>query len=367
MLKLFLTFSACMMMSAPLVFAQQKATKSIPSSFYVEKNEIQLSEAINKFRAKKGLGELQLSPSLCYVAKTHLNDIRLHSKNQHGCNLNSWSDKGKWTPCCFNGKQINMNLMTSKPAEIVGFRGKGFEIVIAAKKDVSTKNLADLWLNAKTTTDFLLSMGKWSNHSWQSMGVSIYHGFASIWFSEMPDRITDIPLANKSAVKIADVKSPVHSVSKTDIGQETVHTVAGGMFPDTKSHKTSVSLLNQSVHTPATTSFPEKTVHTSATVSLPEQHVQTNTAYKPDLAVYSDPNNHNKGTSYFLVHSSYTSLKDAMKTFESLKAEGFKNLVMIDARGKYRVALGIYTTEAAAQIAMRKNYPRFTQLKIYVF
>ena len=112
------------MMSAPLAFAQQNATKTIPTSFYVEKNEIQLFEAINKFRAKKGLGELQLSPSLCYVAKTHLNDIRLHSKDQHGCNLNSWSDKGKWTPCCFNDKQKNMNLMTSKPAEIVGFREK---------------------------------------------------------------------------------------------------------------------------------------------------------------------------------------------------------------------------------------------------
>jgi len=40
---------------------------------------------------------------------------------------------------------------------------------------------------------------------------------------------------------------------------------------------------------------------------------------------------------------------------------------MIDARGKYRVALGIYLTEAAAKIALRKNYPRFDQLKIYNF
>jgi len=40
---------------------------------------------------------------------------------------------------------------------------------------------------------------------------------------------------------------------------------------------------------------------------------------------------------------------------------------MIDARGKYRVALGIYTTEAAAKVALRKNFPRFDQLKIYNF
>ena len=274
--------------------------------------------------------------------------------------------------------------------------------MIAAKKGVSSNNLTDLWLSTTNTTDILLSMGQWSNRNWQSIGVSIYHGFASIWFSEMPDRITDIPLANKPAAKIAASSSPVHSTNKVDINQESVHTTTGGMFPDTKSHKPSLSLPEQSAHNTATTTvslpdkavqptskatLPEKSVHTTvtatahntatsklseqdvaphATTTLPEQHVQPNT-YKPDLTVYSDPNNQYKGTSYFLVHSSYTSLKDAMKTFESLKNEGFKNLVMIDARGKYRVALGIFTTEAAAQIAMRKNYPRFTQLKIYVF
>lgn len=303
-------------MSAPLAFAQKKATKTIPVRYYIERNEIQLSEAINKFRVKKGLGELQLSPSLSYVAKTHLNDIRLHSKDQHGCNLNSWSDKGKWTSCCFNSKQKDLELMTTKPEEITGFRGKGYEIVIMAKKGVSTKNLADLWLAATTTEEFLLNAGQGSNRNWQSMGVSIYHGFASIWLSEMPDRITDIPLAKDPTVRIAK---------------------------------------------------PTATVPASAT-SIPEQHVQTKNAYKPDLTVYNvKPASQNKGTSYFLVQSSYTSLQDAMKQFESLKTEGFKNLVMIDARGKYRVALGIYTTEADAIIAMRKNYPRFDKLKIYLF
>ena len=316
MLKLLLLFSAYMIMSAPLAFAQRKTAKTIPSTYFIERNEIQLSEAINKFRVKKGLGELQLSPSLSYVAKTHLNDIRLHSKDQHGCNLNSWSNKGKWTACCFNSKQKDLELMTTKPEEITGFRGKGYEIVIMAKKGASSKNLTDLWLDATMTEEFLLNAGQGSSRNWQSMGVSIYHGFASIWLSEMPDRITDIPLAKDPAVKIAKVVAPVPVVA----------------------------------------------------TALPEKSVQTKSAYKPDLTVYNvTPSSKNNGTSYFLVQSSYTSLQDAMKQFESLKTEGFKNLVMIDARGKYRVALGIYTTEEDAKAAMRKNYPRFDKLTIYLF
>jgi hypothetical protein len=262
------------------------------------------------------LGELQLSPSLSYVAKTHLNDIRLHSKDQHGCNLNSWSNKGNWTACCFNGKQKDLELMTTKPNEIAGFRGKGYEIVIMAKKGASAKNLTDLWLDATMTQEFILNAGQGSSRNWQSMGISIYHGFASIWLSEMPDRITEIPLAKDPAVKIAKAVTPVPVVVTT----------------------------------------------------LPEKRVLPKSEPKLDLTVYNvNPSNPNKGTSYFLVQSSYTSLQDAMKQFESLKTEGFKNLVMIDARGKYRVALGIYTTEADAKIAMRKNYPRFDKLTIYLF
>lgn len=354
MLKLLLIFSAYMIMSAPLAFAQKKATKTIPVSYYIERNEIQLSEAINKFRAKKGLGELQLSPSLSYVAKTHLNDIRLHSKDQHGCNLNSWSDKGKWTSCCFNSKQKDLELMTTKPEEITGFRGKGYEIVIMAKKGVSTKNLTDLWLSATTTEEFLLNAGQGSNRNWQSMGVSIYHGFASIWLSEMPDRITDIPLAKDPGIRTPKSEVPIHSTSKVINAQETDYSSTKANLPDTKKHSTKKAIPDPAIH--------------NVTTTIPEQHVQNNNAYKPDLTVYNvKPASQNKGTSYFLVQSSYTSLQDAMKQFESLKTEGFKNLVMIDARGKYRVALGIYTTEADAVIAMRKNYPRFEKMKIYLF
>jgi len=167
MFKLFLTISAFIIMTAQVTLSQNKSPKTVTTKYTIGKNELQLSDAINIYRSKKGLGELQLSPSLCFVAQTHLNDIRLYSKEQHGCNLNSWSDKGKWIPCCFNGQQKNLDLMTSKPSEIIGFHGKGFEIVIATRKDISTNDLAKKWLEAKTTQDFIMNKGQWANRNWQ--------------------------------------------------------------------------------------------------------------------------------------------------------------------------------------------------------
>jgi len=335
-------------MSAPSVFSQNKAPKVTPKKYAIEKSELSLFDAINKYRSQKGQGELQLSKSLSFVAHTHLNDIRLNSKDEHGCNLNSWSDKGKWIPCCFDGKQKSLDLMTSKPSEIIGFRGKGYEIVIAAKKGISTKDLTGLWLNTKGTQDFILNKGQWSNRNWQCMGVSIYKGFASIWASDMPDRMSDVAF-EKEMARISNTDLAVNSTPKTTV-QETVQPVAKATLPAKKPIVTRGIEINNPV---------EKTS---------EQSPQTKTANKSENIIeVEQPVKEDKGTSYFLVHSSYTSIQEAANTIESLKKEGFKNLVMIDARGKYRVALGIYTTEAAAKVALRKNYPRFDQLKIYNF
>jgi hypothetical protein len=350
MVKLILTISAFIIMTAPAVFSQNKAPKVTAKKYAIEKKELTLVDAINKYRTQKGQGELQLSPSLSFVAHTHLNDIRLNSQDEHGCNLNSWSDKGKWIPCCFDGKQKSLDLMTSKPSEIIGFRGKGYEIVIAAKKGVSSKDLTKFWLSTKATQDFILNKGQWSNRNWQCMGVSIYKGFASIWASDMPDRMSDVAF-EKEMARISNTDLAINSTPKVTV-QETVEPVTKATLPAKKPFVTRGIEINTPV---------EKTKTT-------EQPTQTKTVKKSETIIEAEqPVKEDKGTSYFLVHSSYTSIQEAANTIESLKKEGFKNLVMIDARGKYRVALGIYTTEAAAKVAMRKNYPRFDQLKIYNF
>ena len=350
MFKLFLTIFAFIIMTATTVFSQSKTPVSATKKYSIEINELKLVDAINKYRSEKGLGELQLSPSLSFVAHTHLNDIRLYSKDERGCNMNSWSDKGKWIPCCFDGKQKNLDLMTSKPSEIIGFRGKGYEIVVAAKKGISTKDLKTIWLNSKATQDFILNKGQWSNRNWQCMGVSIYNGFASIWASDMPDRMSDVAFEREMA-RISNNDLAVNTTTKSSI-KEPIQPIT----------KTTTPVKNPIVTRGIEINSP---VEKATTI---DQSTQTKTAKRSETIIeVEQPVKEEKGTSYFLVHSSYSSIQEAANTIESLKKEGFKNLVMIDARGKYRVALGIYTTEAAAKAALRKNFPRFDQLKIYNF
>jgi len=350
MFKLFLTIFAFIIMTATTVFSQSKTPVSATKKYSIEINELKLVDAINKYRSEKGQGELQLSPSLSFVAHTHLNDIRLYNKEERGCNMNSWSDKGKWIPCCFDGKQKNLDLMTSKPSEIIGFRGKGYEIVVAAKKGISTKDLKTIWLNSKATQDFILNKGQWSNRNWQCMGVSIYNGFASIWASDMPDRMSDVAFEREMA-RISNNDLAVNTTTKSSI-KEPIQPIT----------KTTTPVKNPIVTRGIEINSP---VEKATTI---DQSTQTKTAKRSETIIeVEQPVKEEKGTSYFLVHSSYSSIQEAANTIESLKKEGFKNLVMIDARGKYRVALGIYTTEAAAKAALRKNFPRFDQLKIYNF
>jgi len=334
-----------------MALAQNKDLKTIPANYSITKNELQLFEAINIFRAKHDLGELQLSPSLSFVAKTHLNDIRLYSKDEHGCNMNSWSDKGKWIPCCFNEKQKNLDLMTSKPSEIIGFRGKGYEIVIATKKGASIKDLAALWLSAKSTQDFIMNKGQGSNQNWQCIGVSIYNGFASIWASEMPDRITDVTFLKEVNAKTTKAEPDTRANEKTTVTRATIQ----NDVTEIKSNSTVVK-DQKPLEQPVTKLSKPVQIDPLKAKAKTETTTETVNSANPD-----------KGTSYFLVHSSYTSLPDAMKTFESLKKDGFKNLVMIDARGKYRVALGIYITEAAAVAALHQYSSKYDQLIIYIF
>jgi hypothetical protein len=209
MFKLILTISAFIIMSAPVAFSQNKAPTVMPKKYSIEKNELSLVDAINKYRSQKGERELLFSSSLSFVAYTHLNDIRLNDEVGHGCNLNSWSGKGKWIPCCFDGSQKSPDLMTSKPSEIIGFIGKGYEIVVAAKKGVSTEDLTNLWLNTKATQDFILNKGQWSNRKWQCLGVSIYEGVASIWVSDITDRMSDVAFDKEMAEKAITTEQPV--------------------------------------------------------------------------------------------------------------------------------------------------------------
>jgi hypothetical protein len=336
----FLLFLFCILLWEPILFAQKATVHSVPSTFSIGKDEIKLTELINKYRSKKGLGELQVSASLCFVAKTHLSDVFKNRPDKKGCSLYSWSDKGSWKPCCFKNNIVNLDQMAAKPFEVAGFRGKGFEVMISAIENKSMVDLLDLWLKKKTTGDFLLSAGKWNSKSWQSMGVSVYKGYASIWLSEIPDRIS-LPQIKKDLKKVTaseDMKGDIRNNNKT-VGSENSNR------PLSTSHDDSIT-RNRELK--------------SNKIDVARKNDELNPSNKPKTETATFKN-------YYLVHSTYPTIKEALKTMEFLKKTGIKRLVLLDAKGEYRVVLGVYPERELAEAAIAKLKFRFSNLSVFTF
>lgn len=338
-----LLFLFCVLLWEPILFAQKSTVRSVPSTFSIGKDEIKLTELINRYRSKKGFGELQVSPSLCFVAKTHLSDIFKNRPDKNGYSLYSWSDKGSWKPCRFKNNIVNLDQMSAKPSEVAGFRGKGFEIMISSIENKSMVDLLDLWLKKKTTGDFLLSTGKWNNKSWQSMGVSVYKGYASIWLSEIPDRISTTQ-TKKDLKKIngsEDLKSDIRNNNKSVIGENNNKQLNASRISYADSVMRNRDLKNNKI-------------------DVAHKNDETNSANKSK----AESNNFKN---YYLVHSTYPTLKEAVKTMDFLKRTGIKRLILLDAKGEYRVILGVYPERELAEAAIAKLKFRFSNLSVFTF
>jgi hypothetical protein len=336
-----LLFLFCLLLLEQVLFAQKVTVHAVPSNFVIEKDEVKFAGLINHYRSTKGLGELQVSPSLCFVAKTHLKDVTKNNPSKKGCSLYSWSDKGNWKPCCFKNNMVNLDQMSAKPSEVVGFRGKGFEIMISSIENKSMVDLLDFWLKKKTTGDFLLSNGKWDSKSWQSMGVGIYKGYASIWLSEIPDRFATKP-------------------TKNDLKKNAVTDEVKG---DIKNDKTVVGEINNKKLNTAKISHADSVRRKHEVISN-----SLDVAHKTDESISSKSKIESANfKNYYLVHSTYTNIKEALKTMEFLKKTGIKRLILLDSKGEYRVVLGVYPEKELAEAAIAKLKFRFSNLSVFTF
>ena len=338
----YLLFLSFMLYFQSVLYAQKVPVHTTPANFSVEKEAAKLAELINHYRLNKKLGELQVSPSLSYVAYTHLQDVYKSNPAKTGCLLTSWSNKGKWKPCCFKNIVDNTDLMTSKPSELTGFKGKGYEIIISGIENKSMVDLLDFWIRKKATTDFLLSSGKWESKSWQSMGVSIYKGYASVWFSEIPDRFASLSIKNdpKKGVAAADVKGDSRRIVKPVVVEN-----SSKMFTSAKTSSVDSARIRNI-----------KNSKPDVPVRIEESNLLAKTKTEP-----------NNFKNYYLVHSTYSTLNEAVKSMAFLKKTGIKRLILLDANGKYRVVLGIYPEKELAESAIEKLKFRFDKLSVFSF
>jgi hypothetical protein len=174
--------------------------KKIPSSFCITEDEKKVFDFINKIRKDNNKKSLTISGSLCYVANVHVDDLLKNHPDTSICNLSSWSDKGDWTPCCYNSYIPKPLCIKNKPKEITPYPYYGYEYVSYFEDGVSLDSLFTLWKTTKEVQDMILTNGYWHNKSWAIAGVGINKNYVSVWFGQKFDK-TPTPKVCKSEKK----------------------------------------------------------------------------------------------------------------------------------------------------------------------
>lgn len=155
--------------------------------------EQKMYDLIMEYRKEKGLPSIPLSPSLTFVAQTHAMDVLMNNPCIDSCSGHSWSDKGKWTPCCYTLDHAQAQCMWNKPRELTSYQADGYEIVTRYKtKEVKTRIMTaeDALANWKSSpghNSVIINEGQWAIIDWKAIGIGIYKGYACVWFGGLED------------------------------------------------------------------------------------------------------------------------------------------------------------------------------------
>ncbi len=154
-----------------------------------EKN---LYELIMAYRKSKKLKSIPYSAKLSKVAQTHVRDLTENYTYEKDatCNPHSWSDKGKWSSCCYTGDHKKAACMWDKPKEISGYESAGYEIAYYSSGGASAVEGLEGWKKSSGHNPLLINSESWSKLEWKSIGVGIYEQYAVVWFGEMEDKST---------------------------------------------------------------------------------------------------------------------------------------------------------------------------------
>ncbi len=158
----------------------------------LSKEEKKLYDLIMDYRRSKSLDAIPISSKLTLVAQTHARDLAEHYEfnPKNKCNPHSWSEKGKWTSCCYTNDHKEASCMWTKPQEIAGYSGNGFEIAYYSSLGASAQEGIDGWKISAGHNPLLINSGSWSKVKWNAIGIGIYKEYGLVWFGEVEDEST---------------------------------------------------------------------------------------------------------------------------------------------------------------------------------
>lgn len=162
------------------------ADKNSACSTTLSSDEQELYNIIMEYRKSLGLPSIPVSPSLSFVAQTHVRDLQAHPPSG-ACNMHSWSTYGSWSACCYTPDHAQAQCMWNKPGELTGYQGYGFEISYGGSLNATPAGALRGWQSSSGHNAVIANTGIWKSHSWKAVGIGIYGSYAVVWFGEEDD------------------------------------------------------------------------------------------------------------------------------------------------------------------------------------
>lgn len=166
--------------------APPKVEKATPIPDPIE-DGIALTKLINAYRVSLELPSLPTSPALTKVAQAHVRDLNVNKPVLKGCNMHSWSTKGTWTACCYDGSRAAARCMWNKPKEIGGYPGYGYEIAAMFPAGMTPELALSQWQNSPAHHEVMINRGIWTK-PWGAIGVAVDGDYSVAWFGYDVDR-----------------------------------------------------------------------------------------------------------------------------------------------------------------------------------
>ncbi len=173
--------------SAILFTENSYSQQDTVNEFCITTDEFTLYNMVNEYRKASNLPDISLSKSLCQVAKMHIADLIQNKPDTASCSFHSWSNKGQWQSCCFSKESRDKLCMQTKPGELTGYPGKGYEIVYWESRDATAEKAISQWKETPAARSVLANLKEWEKYNWGALGVGIDGGFAIVWLGEETD------------------------------------------------------------------------------------------------------------------------------------------------------------------------------------
>ena len=208
--------------------------------------------------------------------------------------------------------------MKSKPSEITGYKGDGYELIYWGVDKATATDAATLWKQVDASSDMILTHAKWEGYKWKAMGVGIKEGYAILWLG---DSVTSTVKGNLSQ-SIPEVANPTSKVTAEAKPSATGKDIAKPAIPVKPKEVAAGEVTNK----------------------------QTASATSPQ---------------FYIIVGSFKSAEAANTGLKNIKSKGYPSAFILQAESVYRIALTSFDSMDKADA--KKNELKSTFPGVWVY